>query len=357
MAMVKFEEIFEAIKASTPLVSGIEPARGYFEAVKWNKDICTVEGWMFLRQFPFDSINVYINGDLYTKAEMVHRPEVLEVFSWIPHADRSGFRFELQKHMIYPERSIWIELIGLTNNQPVGHLGTLFRIDVGSTMPPPHLMRRVIGYDSPALFQCSGLTSFGDFLAPILRHCRLDKLKRVLDWGCGCGRVTRHLLSMPGDVFGCDIDREAVEWCHQHLERGSFRHIDPWPPTPYEDGFFDLVFGYSVFTHLSRDAQDAWLAELKRIISPGGYLLASIHGECAASFGLRDEACRLLRNGIYDQTTDPALDGIAPNGYYRMTYQTKDYTARRWSKYFDIIDFIEMGMNNYHDLVVMRRSH
>lgn len=64
---------------------------------------------------------------------------------------------------------------------------------------------------------------------------------------------------------------------------------------------------------------------------------------------------KLLRNGIIDGTQDSALDGIAPEGYYRGVFQTREYTVRNWSTYFEILEYIERGAANYQDLVVMRR--
>ena len=53
---------------------------------------------------------------------------------------------------------------------------------------------------------------------------------------------------------------------------------DGLPPLPFDDARFDLVLGYSVFTHLNVQYQDAWLGELRRLVRPGGILLLSISG-------------------------------------------------------------------------------
>ena len=180
----------------------------------------------------------------------------------------------------------------------------------------------------------------------------------MLDWGCGCGRITLHFLSLDCNirVFGCDIDDEAVNWCDRNLPSGEFSIIDPFPPTSYPDRSFDLIIGYSVFTHLTRDAQFAWLEEMRRIICPGGLFLASVHGESVAG----DESPMLLkkvqRKGIWDRTKDLTLEGIAPKGYYRGVYQTREYTIREWSRYFDVIAYINRGAGNRQDLVIMQAS-
>jgi ubiquinone/menaquinone biosynthesis C-methylase UbiE len=100
------------------------------------------------------------------------------------------------------------------------------------------------------------------------------------------------------------------------------------------DEFFDLVIPYSVFTHLTREVQKAWLAEMRRVIAPGGLLIASVHGQFAASFAFPQTVFRrfmpriwnrfllpaTLRRGISDTILDHALDGIAPEGYYRGVF-------------------------------------
>jgi len=62
-----------------------------------------------------------------------------------------------------------------------------------------------------------------------------------------------------------------------------------------------------------------------------------------------------MKRGISDETHDDILDNISPEGYYRATYQTKEYIAQEWSKYFEILEHKEAGALNYQDLIVMRK--
>lgn len=114
----------------------------------------------------------------------------------------------------------------------------------------------------------------------------------MLDWGCGCGRVTAHFLAdgRASKVDGVDIDGEATTWCAQAFPGGRFQQTGPYPPLPFPDSQFDLVIAYSVFTHLERDVQKTWLGEMRRVLSPGGLLLATVHGEFAALFSFPDRA-------------------------------------------------------------------
>lgn len=105
--------------------------------------------------------------------------------------------------------------------------------------------------------------------------------KRVLDFGCGAGRTLRHFLAEAeqAEIWGADIDARSVEWLEAnlcpplHVVRTS-----PEPPLPFDSGSFDLIWAISVFTHLA-DTSLPWLAELHRLLAPGGLLIASYMGE------------------------------------------------------------------------------
>jgi len=250
-------------------------------------------------------------------------------------------------------------VVGCEAGGPVARMTTLFRADLDHAVPAPpaELLVKIGTFGNPLYFKLGGLKLFGDLMEPILRHRGIESIRRLLDWGCGCGRVTAHFLMEPviAEVFGCDVDREAVQWCSDHLKPGKFSRIAPRPPTPYEGSIFDVAVGISVFTHLARDVQNAWLAEMARIIAPGGLFLASTHGEFAARFAFPETFTELLRDGIFSDIYDRWIDGIVPDGYYPDVYQTREYTVREWSKHFEIVEYVERGAGNHQDLVVMRR--
>lgn len=335
----------------------IERARGYFEELSYASGELIVKGWILLPTAEFDSIRVLLDGELADSSAVTVREDVAEAFPGIPHARRSGFRFRLKRSAAAVNRCR-IDILGVCDGRLAGRMSTLFRADLTTAVPTPpaDLMDRVSAVREPSFFKAGGLKSFGEFLAPISRHRPLRSVSRMLDWGCGCGRMTVHFLLERGpEVYGCDIDSEAISWCAAHLTTGHFARIEPWPPTPYAAGTFDLVIGFSVFTHLARDVQRAWLGEMRRIIAPGGLFLASAHGSFAAAFAYPENCAEVLRDGIADDVRDSALDGIAPDGYYRGVYQTREYTVREWSNHFEILEYIERGIDNFQDLVVMRR--
>jgi len=47
--------------------------------------------------------------------------------------------------------------------------------------------------------------------------------------------------------------------------------------------------------------------------------------------------------------------GVDSRRYYRTVFQTRDYTLRVWSDWFEIVDYVERGIDGFQDLVTMRK--
>lgn len=104
--------------------------------------------------------------------------------------------------------------------------------------------------------------------------------KRVLDWGCGCGRIARHWQKYLDqvEVYGCDINEKLIDWCQKHLSFGSFTVCGLKPPLPFPDAHFDAIYATSVLTHLLLDTQYLWMSEIWRILKPEGIAVLTAHG-------------------------------------------------------------------------------
>jgi SAM-dependent methyltransferase len=104
--------------------------------------------------------------------------------------------------------------------------------------------------------------------------------KRVLDFGCGAGRVIRHfeVEADEGEFVGCDIDEDSVTWASSHLDPPfAFFLNGEGPPLQQPAESFDLIYAMSVFTHLT-DTWSTWLLELHRALRPDGLLIVSFLG-------------------------------------------------------------------------------
>ena len=103
--------------------------------------------------------------------------------------------------------------------------------------------------------------------------------RRVLDFGCGAGRVLHAFLpeAASGEFWGCDLHGPTIAWLDENLSPPLRFFVNDRIPTPHPDGYFDLVYAISVFTHITHE-WSAWLLELHRILKPDGLLLATILG-------------------------------------------------------------------------------
>src|SRR5262249_32973151 len=148
--------------------------------------------------------------------------------------------------------------------------------------PEARHIRRVAGHADAQLFILSGYSLYRN-LSTLLQFRfgrELTQFRHILDWGCGVGRLTRFLAcAQPRQerVFAADIDTDNTGWCRDNLTGVITSTIDPVPPTPFSNDFFDLIIGNSVFTHLDRNSQLAWLQELHRISTEDVLVLVSVH--------------------------------------------------------------------------------
>jgi SAM-dependent methyltransferase len=113
------------------------------------------------------------------------------------------------------------------------------------------------------------------------RYMKLEKLK-ILDWGCGPGRIIRHLprlINHDCEYFGTDYNSKSIEWCSKNLPGIHFNKNSLMPGLPYPDGYFDIIYGLSIFTHLSEQMHYDWYRELYRILKPGGIMFMTTQGD------------------------------------------------------------------------------
>jgi SAM-dependent methyltransferase len=233
-------------------------------------------------------------------------------------------------------------------------------------LPPPRLRYKVAGTEDADWFTKSGAMSLQNLsraLAAIGRS--FDEFNDVLEWGCGCGRILRHLSppSAPRRIYGFDIDQEAISWVTENLPWVEASRIDGLPPVPYVDASFDLIFNHSVMTHLDAFYQDAWLGELRRILRPGGIVTLTVSGRHAFQMFLdtlpldtparKTHAANLHAQGIVFIKEDE-WSAQFPD-FYHTSFNDVPYIFNRWARFLDVRCYIPRGALNYQDLVVLQR--
>jgi 2-polyprenyl-3-methyl-5-hydroxy-6-metoxy-1,4-benzoquinol methylase len=152
----------------------------------------------------------------------------------------------------------------------------------GLALPPSRLRLLVDGRSGDA----ERFLRMGELMAGSIRQAVADsgsemtEMAAILDFGCGCGRVARNWADLGGpEVHGSDYNEELTSWCEHNLPFLQVGRNELEPPTRHEPESFDLIYALSVLSHLSEPLQDAWVAEFRRLLRPGGLLIVSVLGE------------------------------------------------------------------------------
>jgi ubiquinone/menaquinone biosynthesis C-methylase UbiE len=143
-------------------------------------------------------------------------------------------------------------------------------------IPPQELW---LGYGSNSLEYLHGKEQVAKMVA-ILKADGFDisTMKRVMDFGCGAGRMVRWLkpYSEEAEIWGIDISADHITWAINNLSPPfNFATTTTVPHLPFEERYFDLIYAGSVFTHID-DLVEAWLLELRRILRSRGCIYITI---------------------------------------------------------------------------------
>ncbi|MBN2492844.1 MAG: class I SAM-dependent methyltransferase [Planctomycetes bacterium] len=221
-----------------------------------------------------------------------------------------------------------------------------------SGMPPPpvHLLPRI---------GSSGAGTFleeGRLLKQALAHClppgfALERGMRLLDFGCGVGRLEFQLVEESRDVeiWGCDIDEESIAWLAAHFGPG-FRFFcnGSRPPLDAPPAHFEVVLALSVLTHIP-DGWCAWLEELRRVLKPGGLGLLSFQSVIpfVKTVG---PATTLHRAGFVVDGAENDWEACGP-----QVYQSNDWILENWSSVLPVQAIFAEGLG-FQSLAVVRKG-
>lgn len=166
-------------------------------------------------------------------------------------------------------------------------------------------LRRMRGERSLALAQAIGAPTMDDFSAvgdahvAVLRHHGLVDGMAIYDLGCGCGRTAQALrrAGWSGSYTGADVVPELIEelalQCPGYETRLNFT-----PTIVAPDATLDIVYHWSVFTHLHPGEAYLYTADAFRALKPGGKMVFSfLEMEEPAHSAIWDASIRRLREG------------------------------------------------------------
>lgn len=194
---------------------------------------------------------------------------------------------------------------------------------------------------------------------------------RVLDFGCGWGRLTRFLARdvEPGRLYGCDPVERILDVCRETRVPATLARTDQMPERlPFEQPF-DLAFAFSVFTHLSEAAHDSCLRALHGALRPGALLVVTVRPPAylrlcealhplLASLGPDPHA--RLDEARYLFVPHPAEPSHFQYHGGEMTYGetvvTMRYVRERWASRFQLLAIDVLVDDVYQLVLTLRRT-
>ncbi len=171
----------------------------------------------------------------------------------------------------------------------------------GVHLPPRHMRLCGPRFRDDEVFLSSAIRE----AERLIEWCGLTSGSRLLDIGCGPGRLATGVLKRLGgveDYHGVDVKRDVIEWCQRHIARRDDRFrftfidvanvrynpggadLDRGFRLPAGDQSTDVINLYSVFSHMTSDHIQVYLREFRRVLRPAGriFLTAFVEEQVSA---------------------------------------------------------------------------
>lgn len=195
----------------------------------------------------------------------------------------------------------------------------------------------------------------------VLAISRKQAVYRIMDFGCGHGRVARYLrAAFPGAEMWCaDIDPDAVAFCARTFDAHGVQSTPDFNDLDLPAGL-DVIWVGSVFTHLDMARMEVLFDRLFGALGRGGLLIATFHGQYFYETTKKDPKKSV--------TYADLLRGYESEGYAYMPYPHKTaqigmddwgVSATRYDQIFKLGQrhensqmtlFSEQGWSNFHDV-------
>lgn len=264
----------------------IYPTRGYLDRAVIVKNELVLQGWVAPLQGdrPVDQFQVtFAHQELSDLNCTLGMPseDVKQAYPYLKGADKARFeiRAPLTPEQLQQQQDVLITVTPFVN----GEAGTMLLTLIEPTLPlPPEEYIQYIG---------GGFTNIGlEFLSYFIQRGVLRPSDRVLDVGCGIGRMAYTLayyLNDHGSYEGFDINKALIEVAAdtfgKRCRNFRFEYVDIYNPMynpegvgqaaeyrfPYPNERFNFVFLISVFTHMRAPEVRQYLNEIHRVMKPG----------------------------------------------------------------------------------------
>jgi 2-polyprenyl-3-methyl-5-hydroxy-6-metoxy-1,4-benzoquinol methylase len=239
------------------------------------------------------------------------------------------------------------------------------------TMPDKRIQQNFTGRSGKDAFS-EAFSAYILFKQITEKHAKkISDQNAVLDFGCGWGRIIRFFLKdlEPSQIYGADCYKEMIDICNNSNLNCNFDTIDPMPPIKYQDNMFDVIYLYSVFSHLSEEAHLVWLKEFHRILKPGGIFLATTrpvefieHCKNLAkmkkinewelgstiAFSEPEQAYRDYNEGKFVHSSTGG-GGVLDKSFFGESCISESYVRNNWNKFFSELEYIPFKKHTQFD--------
>lgn len=341
----------------------------WWAEVKLSNDRIETNGWAIVPYTKQNNVAFTVNNVLFDEIKYpICSSGLAKIYYFKPNSAMCGFscvKYTKGTKLIKNDNQIICNIVDKKTLIPLeGYYNIHSEVEKLDDLPMPddsNLAR--IGAQNLQHYKSVGFDKFMRLQEVLIKYANktFSDMGRILDWGCGCGQVLRYFNRYNNvEVNGADIDSVNIKWCENNLDFAKFYQVPLKPPTNFSTGYFDLIIGISVVTHLRENDQSDWLAELSRISRKGAIVLLSVHGNGGVAF--RNELFDINKllswqeKGFLAIGVDSAInDSIDDKEYYTTSFQTDWYIKEQWAKYFQIIDIIPSYIGHFQDLVVMQK--
>jgi SAM-dependent methyltransferase len=193
----------------------------------------------------------------------------------------------------------------------------------------------------------------------------IDEGSRILDFGCRCGRIMRH-IALSNEAWGVDVHAPSIKWCRENMDpKYNFLTNHPhYAHLPFADEYFDLIYTFSVFSHIGQNYL-SWIMELRRILKNDGVIYLSIHDENTLEWS-KSPSFEEKETDTHNYVTDSINSLREPlkqdyivayagnKGELGNTFFQRERFQEEMKKYFTICDYIENGYN-FQSVIILSK--
>lgn len=218
-------------------------------------------------------------------------------------------------------------------------------------------------------------SAYSFFKSLALAHVGPVDSLNILDFGCGWGRLLRFWLKdLPAEqVWGGDPWAEALEHCKKSELPVNLVQTPATPPSGLPASHFDVIYAFSVFSHLSRIAADQWVGEFAKLLRPSGLVIMTTRNR-----GHFDQVLDWKQSGDVPQWGEALYEEIAPvvetlvkscdreefthqphqgkHPTYGESHVPEQYVRTHWQDHFKLISYLPpFDLVDQNVIVLQRR--